>query len=292
MAVNLQKAEFILSAASPKDFLRDGLPQIAFAGRSNVGKSSVINRLLNRKNFARVGAAPGKTTHINYFKIDNAFYLVDLPGYGYAKVSQAEKERWGRLMESYFADSSLMTLGVMIVDSRHKPTADDCTMAQWFRDAGCPLVVAANKLDKLKKSEIEPNLQRVRETLELGEDVPVIPFSAEWLHPAVLFCANGEFGLCFGLKAGIISYQIGLSRWGGACGDADLPSGRGGEGPGRGQGGLCGPSGPDPAPAEQEQNGDPGHPDLADFGSISGVDAEAEGAGPGNRQRVRQWHPS
>ena len=82
-------------------------------------------------------------------------------------------------MESYFADPSLMTLGVMIVDSRHKPTADDCTMAQWFRDAGCPLVVAANKLDKLKKSEIEPNLQRVRETLELGEDVPVIPFSAE-----------------------------------------------------------------------------------------------------------------
>jgi len=179
MAVNLQKAEFILSAASPKDFLRDGLPQIAFAGRSNVGKSSVINRLLNRKNFARVGAAPGKTTHINYFKIDNTFYLVDLPGYGYAKVSQSEKERWGRLMESYFADPSLMTLGVMIVDSRHKPTADDCTMAQWFRDAGCPLVVVANKLDKLKKSEIEPNLQRVRETLELGEDVPVIPFSAE-----------------------------------------------------------------------------------------------------------------
>ena len=179
MPINLQKAEFILSAAAPKDFLRDGLPQIAFAGRSNVGKSSVINRLLNRKNFARVGAAPGKTTHINYFKIDNAFYLVDLPGYGYAKGSQAEKDRWGRLMESYFADPGLMTLGVMIVDSRHKPTADDCTMAQWFRDAGCPLVVAANKLDKLKKSETGPNLQRVRETLELGEDVPVIPFSAE-----------------------------------------------------------------------------------------------------------------
>ena len=179
MPINLQKAEFILSAAAPKDFLRDGLPQIAFAGRSNVGKSSVINRLLNRKNFARVGAAPGKTTHINYFKIDNAFYLVDLPGYGYAKVSQAEKDRWARLMESYFADPGLMTLGVMIVDSRHKPTADDCTMAQWFRDAGCPLVVAANKLDKLKKSETGPNLQRVRETLELGEDVPVIPFSAE-----------------------------------------------------------------------------------------------------------------
>ena len=179
MAVNLQKTEFILSAASPKDFLRDGLPQIAFAGRSNVGKSSVINRLLNRKNFARVGAAPGKTIHINYFKIDGAFYLVDLPGYGYAKVSKSERDRWGKLMETYFAHPELMTMGVMIVDSRHKPTADDCTMAQWFKDTGRPMVVVANKLDKLKKSEIQPSLDRVRLTLELEEDEPVIPFSAE-----------------------------------------------------------------------------------------------------------------
>lgn len=179
MAINLQKAEFILSAVAPKFFLRDGLPQVAFSGRSNVGKSSVINRLLNRKNFARVGAAPGKTTQINYFKIDNAFYLVDLPGYGYAKVSKAERDRWGKLMESYFADPELMTLGVMIVDARHKPTADDCTMAQWYREAGCPFVVVANKLDKLKKSQVEPNLQVIRETLELGEGDVVIPFSAE-----------------------------------------------------------------------------------------------------------------
>ena len=179
MAINLQKAEFILSAASPKDFLRDRLPQVAFSGRSNVGKSSVINRLLNRKNFARVGAAPGKTTHINYFKIDEAFYLVDLPGYGYAKVSKSERDRWAKLMEGYFADPELMTLGVMIVDSRHKPTADDCTMAQWYREAGCPFLVVANKLDKLKKSEIPGNLQRIRDTLELGEEDVVIPFSAE-----------------------------------------------------------------------------------------------------------------
>ena len=179
MAINLQNAEFILSAAAPKSFLRDGLPQVAFAGRSNVGKSSVINRLLNRKNFARVGAAPGKTIHINYFKIDRAFYLVDLPGYGYAKVSKSERDRWGKLMESYFAHPELMTLGVMIVDARHKPTADDCTMAQWFKDTGCPLVVVANKLDKLKKSEIEPNLQTIRDTLELDEETTVIPFSAE-----------------------------------------------------------------------------------------------------------------
>ena len=179
MPINLQKAEFVLSAVAPKFFLRDGLPQVAFSGRSNVGKSSVINRLLNRKNFARVGAAPGKTTQINYFKIDNAFYLVDLPGYGYAKVSKAERDRWGKLMESYFADPELMTLGVMIVDSRHKPTADDCTMARWYREAGCPFVVVANKLDKLKKSEVEPNLQTIRDTLELGEEDVVIPFSAE-----------------------------------------------------------------------------------------------------------------
>ena len=179
MAINLQNAEFILSAAAPKSFLRDGLPQVAFAGRSNVGKSSVINRLLNRKNFARVGAAPGKTIHINYFKIDRAFYLVDLPGYGYAKVSKSERDRWGKLMESYFAHPELMTLGVMIVDSRHKPTADDRTMAQWFKDTGCPLIVVANKLDKLKKSEIEPSLQTIRETLELGEETTLIPFSAE-----------------------------------------------------------------------------------------------------------------
>ena len=179
MAVNLQKAEFVLSAAAPKDFIQDGLPQVAFAGRSNVGKSSAINRLLNRKNFARVGAAPGKTVHINYFRIDGAFYLVDLPGYGYARVSKGERDRWGKLMEDYFARPGLLTLGVLIVDARHKPTADDCTMANWFKETGCPLAVAANKLDKLKKSEVAPNLAQIRTTLELGEDVPVIPFSAE-----------------------------------------------------------------------------------------------------------------
>ena len=179
MKVNLNQAEFVRSAAKPADFPRDALPQVVFAGRSNVGKSSVINRLLNRKNFARVGSAPGKTTHINYFLIDKQLYLVDLPGYGYAKVSMAERARWAKLIEGWFADTSLMTLGILLVDARHKPTADDCTMAKWYRDAGCPVVVVANKLDKLKKSEVEGNLQRIRETLELGEDTPLIPFSAE-----------------------------------------------------------------------------------------------------------------
>ena len=178
MPLNFIKVEFIRSAVKREDFLRDGLPQMAFAGRSNVGKSSVINRLVNRKNFARVGASPGKTSQINYFRLDGGADLVDLPGYGYAKVSKAERDRWGRLMEDYFA-SGLIFLGVMIVDARHKPTADDVTMANWFYDAGCPLVVVANKLDKLKKSEIVPNLQVIREVLDLREGDALVPFSAE-----------------------------------------------------------------------------------------------------------------
>lgn len=178
--MNFTKAEFVRSAASEKDFLRDGMPQMAFAGRSNVGKSSVINRLMNRKNLAYVGATPGKTTQINYFMIDGKAYLVDLPGYGYAKVSRSEKERWGKLMETYFqTGGQLITVGVLIVDARHKPTGDDVIMHNWFRESGCPEIVVANKLDKLKTREIEPNLARIRETLELAEEEPLVPFSAE-----------------------------------------------------------------------------------------------------------------
>ena len=179
MAINFNKAEFVLSAVKPATFVRDGRPQVTFAGRSNVGKSSVINRLLNRKNFARVGATPGKTTQINYFRIDDKIYFTDLPGYGYAKVSKDERDRWGRLMESYFAEEGLITLGVLIVDARHKPTADDVTMCDYFKSTLCPMVVVANKLDKLKKSEIEPNLQLIRDTLELEEQDCLVSFSAE-----------------------------------------------------------------------------------------------------------------
>ena len=179
MTVNWNLAEFVRSAARPADFPRDGLPQIVFAGRSNVGKSSAINCLLNRKNFARVGSAPGKTTHINYFLIDKKLYLVDLPGYGYAKVSKQERDRWGRLIEAWFADADRMALGILIMDARHKPTADDCTMTEVFVSSGKPFAVVANKLDKLKKSEIEGNLLRIRETLDLSDAVSVIPFSAE-----------------------------------------------------------------------------------------------------------------
>ena len=176
---NVNKAEFIKSAADPAGFIRDELPNIVFSGKSNVGKSSVINRLLNRKNFARVGQSPGKTIHVNYFLIDEKAYFVDLPGYGYAKVSIKERDRWGKLMERFFAAEGLIDLGIMIVDARHKPTADDLTMSQWFKSTQCPMVVVANKCDKLKKSEIEPNMALIRDTLELPEGVPLIPFSAE-----------------------------------------------------------------------------------------------------------------
>ena len=179
MAINLNRAAFVKSAASKSDFIRDGKPCIVFAGKSNVGKSSVINRLLNRKNFARVGSQPGKTVHVNYFDIDGACYFVDLPGYGYAAVSKAERDRWGRLMESYFAESERITLGVHIVDARHKPTGDDITMSERFKSSQRPFVVVAIKTDKLSKSAVEPNLAVIRETLQLGDEVKIIPFSAE-----------------------------------------------------------------------------------------------------------------
>lgn len=180
MAVpNLNRVEFVKSAANPAQFVQSPLPRIAFAGKSNVGKSSVINRLLNRKNFARVGSEPGKTVHVNYFLLDGRAYFIDLPGYGFAKVSRAEKERWSKLMESFFTGKDLYDLGVMIVDARHKPTADDVTMAGFFASSDAPFLVVANKLDKLKKSETDGNLSRIREILALSDDVRLIPFSAE-----------------------------------------------------------------------------------------------------------------
>lgn len=177
--LNFHNAEFIRSAVKQSDFPDDNLPQIVFAGKSNVGKSSTINKLLGRKNFARVGNQPGKTVHINFFEIDKKAYFVDLPGYGYAKVSKSERDRWGKLIDTYFA-SGLITLGIQIVDMRHKPTKDDQTMARWFLGTEMPFIVIANKLDKLrKKSEREENIKVIRETLLLPDDVPVIAFSAE-----------------------------------------------------------------------------------------------------------------
>lgn len=176
--MRFDKIEFTAAYGTSSQLPPPKEKEIVFSGRSNVGKSSLINKVFNRKNLARVSSVPGKTITVNFFKGDGV-YFVDLPGYGYAKVSKAERDRWGRLMENYFQSAGLIDLGVLIVDARHKPTADDVTMREWFRGSGCPMVVVANKLDKLKRSEIEPNLALIRETLDLGPDDVLVPFSAE-----------------------------------------------------------------------------------------------------------------
>ena len=172
------KADFIASYGISSQLPESDRPELSFSGRSNVGKSSLINKLCSRKNLARVSSTPGKTATINFYAVDDC-YFVDLPGYGYAKVSKTERDRWGKLMESYFQSAGLIHLGVQIVDARHKPTADDVTMHDYFVQTGCPVVIVANKLDKLKAREIEPNLAQIRETLSLRDDELVIPFSAE-----------------------------------------------------------------------------------------------------------------
>ena len=176
--MNITKAIFKCSSERISQVPKDALRDVAFIGRSNVGKSSLINMLTRHGGLAKVSATPGKTRLINHFRINDSWYLVDLPGYGYAKVPKTEKERWGKLMEGYFA-SGRITLGILIVDARHAPTMNDVTMADYFLQTGCPFVVVANKMDKLKKSEIEPNLLQIRQVLELEDHVELIPFSAE-----------------------------------------------------------------------------------------------------------------
>ncbi|MDR3311190.1 MAG: ribosome biogenesis GTP-binding protein YihA/YsxC [Oscillospiraceae bacterium] len=177
MPINYRETKFIKSAASERDLVQTSVPVVAFSGKSNVGKSSVINRLLDRANFARVGATPGKTAHINYFDVNGKILFADLPGYGFAKVSKTERDRWAQLCESFFG-LRLLTLGIMIVDARHKPTADDAVMAGWYRESECAVVVVANKVDKVKKSELAGNLAVIEETLALP-GAEIIPFSAE-----------------------------------------------------------------------------------------------------------------
>lgn len=178
--MNFKNTVFVKSAAKPADFPRDRMPRVVFVGRSNVGKSSTINQIVGKKGFARVSSVPGKTVFVNLFKVEDKGWIVDLPGYGYAKTSKEERERFSQLIESYFAaDKDCIARIYMIVDARHKPTADDVTMVQWARHYGKPLTIVANKLDKLKKSEIEPNLALIRTALLLEEQDVLIPFSAE-----------------------------------------------------------------------------------------------------------------
>lgn len=175
--MNLHNASIKVSAVSSKQYPTDGKLEFAFAGRSNVGKSSMINKLLNRKSLARVSGTPGKTVTINFYDIDDTIYLVDLPGYGFARRSKEEMKKWGKMMEDYLANREQLVQTILLVDSRHKPSVDDHTMADWIRHYHDRLIVIATKVDKLKKREVEANLEMIYQDLELTEDDILVPFS-------------------------------------------------------------------------------------------------------------------
>lgn len=155
------------------------LPEIAFAGKSNVGKSSLINALLNRKSFARTSAQPGKTQTINFYNINNFMYCVDLPGYGYAKVSKEIQEKWGRMIENYLHKSKVLKAVFLLIDIRHEPSANDVNMYQWILSNGYKPIIIATKLDKINRSQLQKQLKLIRTKLETEKDTVIIPFSAE-----------------------------------------------------------------------------------------------------------------
>ena len=159
-----------------------GKPEVAFAGKSNVGKSSLINALMNRKSLARTSAQPGKTQTINFYNINEEMYLVDLPGYGYAKVSQSEKEKWGKLIEKYLKNSTHLKAVFLLVDIRHEPNANDKQMYEWITYNGYKPIIIATKLDKIKRSQIQKQMKIIREGLGLDKESTLIPFSAETKH--------------------------------------------------------------------------------------------------------------
>ena len=155
------------------------LPEVAFAGKSNVGKSSLINALMNRKSYARISATPGKTQTINYYSINDEMYLVDLPGYGYAKVSEQEKAQWGKLIERYLHTSGQLRAVFLLIDIRHAPSANDKMMYHWIVEQGYQPIIIATKLDKIKRSQVQKCIKILKEGLELVPGTKVIPFSSQ-----------------------------------------------------------------------------------------------------------------
>ena len=179
--MNIHNSEIAASAVKKEQYPKKELPEFAFAGRSNVGKSSLVNKLLGRKSLARVSATPGKTATINFYNIDNTIYLVDLPGYGYAKRSRDEIAAWGDMIEEYLKSRKGLKRVILLVDSRHEPTKDDKMMLEWIR-ASRPkdgAIVIATKCDKLKKRELAENLEMLERELELGENDILVPFSTK-----------------------------------------------------------------------------------------------------------------
>ena len=179
--MNIHNSDIAASAVKSEQYPKKELPEFAFAGRSNVGKSSLVNKLLGRKSLARVSATPGKTATINFYNIDNTIYLVDLPGYGYAKRSRDEIEAWGGMIEEYLKNRKQLKRVILLVDSRHEPTGDDKMMLEWIRDARPEdgTIVIATKCDKLKKRELSENLEMIERELELSEDDILVPFSTK-----------------------------------------------------------------------------------------------------------------
>ncbi|HZW67876.1 MAG TPA: ribosome biogenesis GTP-binding protein YihA/YsxC [Pseudogracilibacillus sp.] len=177
--MKVTKAEILTSAVEPAHYPKSHVPEIALAGRSNVGKSSFINRLLGRKNLVRTSSKPGKTRTLNFYNINDSLHFVDVPGYGYAKVSKQERNKWGKMMEAYFESREQLRAVVLVVDSRHKPTQEDVQMFDYMMYLDIPLLVVATKYDKLKKSQQHKHLKQIKSVLDAeANGVPVIPFSA------------------------------------------------------------------------------------------------------------------
>lgn len=174
----IKNSEFITSAVTPNQYPTDNRIEIAFVGRSNAGKSSLINTITNRRKLAKTSSTPGKTRLINFFLINNEFYFVDLPGYGFAKVSKKEQEKWGHMMEKYLIDRSQLKRIALLVDSRHKPTKEDILMYQWIKHYGYEVIIVATKSDKLKKNEYQKNKKVILETLNPAEEDKFIFFSS------------------------------------------------------------------------------------------------------------------
>ena len=176
--MKIRSSEIEVSAIRKEQYPKEGLPEIALVGRSNVGKSSATNALLNRRNFARTSQTPGKTRTINFYKINNEFYFVDLPGYGYAKVSKSEKDKWGAIMERYLQDREELCAIFLLVDIRHEPTNDDVMMYEWIKHFGYNCVVIATKADKISRGQYQKHISIIRKKLQLEKDEKVIPLSS------------------------------------------------------------------------------------------------------------------
>ncbi|KGO12430.1 ribosome biogenesis GTP-binding protein YihA/YsxC [Clostridium botulinum] len=176
--MEIKKAEFVISAVKRGQYPEDGRPEIAFVGRSNVGKSTLINTLTNRRKLVKVSSTPGKTRLINFFLINDNMYFVDLPGYGYAKVSKKEKENWGYIMEQYLVERNQLKKIVLLVDSRHKPTSDDINMYNWIKHYNYEVLVVGTKLDKLKRNDISKNKKIIRDTLKMDKDDKILLISS------------------------------------------------------------------------------------------------------------------